>query len=157
MLKRGLGLLLAVSLLFSLSGCTDALMGPLFLLMVIADDDRADKEDIFEFVLENESELLHGIEAGDYTKFEDKGFIGSISEWQGSIEFSCGGAGFGSGTAYVGFFYSPVNDMTAVWCAPPAEELAPCGDGFEWYEEGGDNYYYTEHICGKFYYYEASF
>ena len=28
---------------------------------------------------------------------------------------------------------------------------------FEWQESNGDNRYYTEHICGNFYYYEASF
>ena len=32
-----------------------------------------------------------------------------------------------------------------------------CGSGFEWREANGDNRYYVEHICGNFYYYEASF
>ena len=36
-------------------------------------------------------------------------------------------------------------------------KLAPSGNGFEWQEANGDNWYYTEHICGNFYYYEASF
>ena len=48
--------------------------------------------------------------------------------------------------------------MTAVWCAPgSAEDLVVSGDGFEWLQPDGDNRYYTEHICGHFYYYEASF
>jgi 1-acyl-sn-glycerol-3-phosphate acyltransferase len=30
-------------------------------------------------------------------------------------------------------------------------------DHFAWQQENGDDRYYTEHICGHFYYYEASF
>jgi hypothetical protein len=48
--------------------------------------------------------------------------------------------------------------MTAVWCAPSSVyALSPWGNGYEWWEDGGDNHYYTEHICGYFYYYDASF
>ena len=74
------------------------------------------------------------------------------------VDFSCGGAGIGSSTSYVGFYYTLDNDMTAVWCAPSfASLLMASGNGFEWHEPNGDNRYYTEHICGNFYYYEASF
>lgn len=74
------------------------------------------------------------------------------------VEFSCGGAGIGSATSYVGFYYSPNDDMNELWCAPPFfSSLTPSGNGFEWHEQNGDNSYYTEHICEHFYYYEASF
>ncbi len=158
MLKKGLSLLLVVIMLFSLSGCSDVLGGAFFLFLVATSDDRADKAEVFEFVCEKEEELLKAIEEEDFSAFENQGFIKEIDEDDTVVDFFCGGAGIGSGTSYVGFFYSPDNDMTAVWCAPySAASLVPCGNGFEWGEENGDNYYYTEHICGNFYYYEASF
>jgi hypothetical protein len=94
----------------------------------------------------------------DFSDYENKGFIKKIDCDIHVVDFSCGGAGVGSGTSYVGFFYTADDDMAAVWCAPYSEaSLEPSGSGFAWQEENGDNRYYTEHICGHFYYYEASF
>ena len=158
MLKKGLALLLAVIMVFSLSGCSDILDGAFFLFLVATGDDSADKDEVFDFVSENEEELLKAIEAGDYSAFENQGFIKDIDANETVVDFSCGGAGVGSGTSYVGFYYTPENDMAAVWCAPSsASALTPSGNGFEWQQPNGDNRYYTEHICGNFYYYEASF
>ena len=158
MLKKGLALLLAIIMLFSLSGCSDILGEVFFLFLVATGDDRADKDEVFDFVSENEEELLKAIEAGDYSAFENQGFIKDIDADETVVDFSCGGAGVGSGTSYVGFYYTSENDMAAVWCAPTfAGSLIPCGNGFEWQEPNGDDRYYTEHICGNFYYYEASF
>ena len=158
MLKKGLALLLAVIMVFSLSGCSDILGGAFFLFLVATGDDSADKDEVFDFVSENEEELLKAIEAGDYSAFENQGFIKDVDADESIVDFSCGGAGVGSGTSSVGFYYSSVNDVTAVWCAPSsASALTPSGNGFEWQEPNGDNRYYTEHICGNFYYYEASF
>ena len=156
MLKKGLALLLAVIMVFSLSGCSDILGGAFFLFLVATGDDSADKDEVFDFVSENEEELLKAIEAGDYSTFENQGFIKRIYTDETVVDFSCGGAGVGPNTSYVGFFYTLDNDMTAVWCAP-ASSLTPSGNGFEWQEANGDNRYYTEHICGNFYYYAASF
>ena len=158
MLKKGFALLLAVIMVFSLSGCSDILGGAFFLFLVATGDDRADKDEVFDFVSENEEELLKAIEAGDLSAFENQGFIKDIDPDETVVDFSCGGAGVGSGTSYVGFYYTSENDMAAVWCAPSsASSLIPSGNGFEWQEANGDNRYYTEHICGNFYYYEASF
>ncbi len=158
MLKKGLALLLAVIMMFSLSGCSNILGGAFFLFLVATGDDSADKDEVFEFVSENEEELLKAIESGDYSAFENQGFIKDIDADEIVVDFSCGGAGVGSGTSYVGFFYTSGNDMVAVWCAPlSASALTPSGNGFEWQEPNGDDRYYTEHICGNFYYYEASF
>lgn len=159
MLKRGFSLLLAVIMTFSLFGCSEeSLAGAMFLLCVVMSDDRADKEDVFEFVCEKEEELLKAIEDGDFSAFENQGFIKDIEADATVVDFSCGGAGVGSGTSYVGFYYSPNKDMNAVWCAPSSPgALKPSGEGLEWQEPNGDNRYYTEHICGDFYYYEASF
>ncbi len=158
MWKKGLSLLLVVIMLFSLSGCSDILGGAFFLFLVATGDDSADKDEVFDFVSENEEELLKAIEAGDYSAFENQGFIKDIDPDETVVDFSCGGTGVGSGTSYVGFYYTSENDMAAVWCAPSsASALKPSGNGYEWQEPNGDNRYYTEHICGNFYYYEASF
>ena len=157
-MKKLLCVFLVICMLFSLAGCSDVLGGAFFLLLTATSDDSADKDDVFEFVCEEEEALLKAIEDGDFSAFENKGFIKSIDADTNVVDFSCGGAGVGSGTSYVGFYYTADNDMTAVWCAPSsASSLIPSGNGFEWQETNGDNWYYTEHICGNFYYYEASF
>ena len=158
MLKKGLSLLLTVIMMFSLSGCSDVVGGSYFLFLVETGEDSADKDEIFDFVSENEGKLLKAIETGDYSAFENQGFVKDIDADETLVDFSCGGAGVGSGTSYVGFYYTSENDIAAVWCAPSsASALTPSENGFEWQEPNGDNRYYTEHICGNFYYYEASF
>ena len=158
MAKRGLCLLLAVILTVSLSGCEKIAGGAFFLFLVILSDDSAEKGEVFAFVRENEAELMAAIEAGDFSAYENQGFIKDIDAQKAVVDFSCGGAGIGSGTSYVGFYYTQNHSMTAVWCAPyHSRLLKPSGNGFVWQEQGRDNRYYTEHICGKFYYYEASF
>ncbi len=151
LMKKMICGLLVLCMLFSLVGCSDSLGGALFLFLAATGDDSAAKEEIFEFVCEEEEALLQAIEKGDFSAFENKGFIKSIDADEATVEFYCGGAGVGSATSEVGFFYTADNDMTAVWCAPPS------GNGFEWHEPNGDNWYYVEHICGNFYYYVASF
>lgn len=164
MLKKGLCLLIVAVMLLSFSACRQASSGmneAAFLeLLVAAGDDRADKEDIFEFVQENEAELLAAIQKNDFSEFENQGFIQDIDADETVVDFYCGGVGMGGNTSYVGFFYTPQDDMCAVWCAPhyyTVPVLTPSGSGYAWHEAGGDNTYYTEHICGHFYYYEASF
>ena len=157
-MKKVICLLLVFCMLFSLTGCSDVLGGAFMLFLAATGNDSTNKSDVFEFVCEKEETLLKAIENGDYSAFEDKGFIKNIDPNNKVVDFSCGGAGFGSATSYIGFYYTADKDMTAVWCAPfSANSLVPSGDGFEWQEPNGDNRYYTEHICGNFYYYEASF
>ena len=157
-MKKILCLLLALCMVFSLAGCKNVLSGAILSFLVFAGDDSAEKEAVFAFVREKEAELLVAIETGDFSAFENQGFIQEIDPEENVVDFSCGGAGIGSGTSYVGFYYTPDHDMTAPWCAPyHPEDLVPERDGFSWQEPEGDNRYYTEHICGNFYYYEASF
>ena len=154
-MKKIICLLLVLCTMFSLTGCVGSAV---FFFLVATGDDSADKEDIFEFVCENEEELLKAVGNGDFSAFENKGFIKDIDPDEVVVDFDCGGAGISSATSYVGFFYTAENDMVAVWCAPSsASSLTPSGNGFEWQETNGDNRYYTEHICGNFYYYKASF
>lgn len=147
MRKVVLRLLLSLAVLMIMPGCGIAI-----------GDDRTDKEDIFEFVCEMEEQLRNAIDEGDFSAFENQGFIKGIHVEETAVEFNCGGAGFGPETAYIGFYFTPDDDMTAVWCAPSsADLLTPYEDGFEWKEEKGDNRYYTQRICENFYYYEASY
>lgn len=158
MVKKCLSVLLVIAMLFSLTGCSDVLGAAVFLFFVVTGDDRADKDEVFEFVCENEEALLQAIEKGEFSSFANQGFIGEIDADEDVVDFACGGFGVGSGTSYVGFFYTPHDDMAGAWCAPfSAAALIPDGDGFAWHEADGDNQYYVEHICGHFYYYEASF
>lgn len=157
-MRKIICVLLVLCMLFSLTGCSEMIGSAYFLFLIATGDDSADKEDVFAFVCEEEDALLKAIDDRDFSAFENKGFIQSIDAGTNVVDFSCGGAGVGSGTSYVGFYYTPDNDMAAVWCAPSsASSLTPSGNGFEWKEPNGDNRYYTEHICGNFYYYEASF
>lgn len=158
-MKKILCVLVIFCMLFAFVGCSDKLLGAsLFFFLAATGDDRADKDDVMGFVCENEEELLKAVEDGDFSAFENKGFIKDIDADETVVEFSCGGAGIGSATSYVGFYYTPENDMFAVWCAPSSDNsLIPSGTGFEWRDQNGDNWYYTEHICGNFYYYEASY
>ena len=146
-------------MLFSLSGCSEIAASAVFLFFAATDvnDDRADQDAIFRFVRENEEELRQAIEAGDFSAFENKGIVKNVNADHEAVDFSCGGAGMGSATAYVGFYYTPDNDITAAWCAPPSDAMTRLGNGYEWREPNGDNRYYTEQICENFYYYEASF
>ncbi len=130
----------------------------IFFFLAAVNDDRADKNDIIEFVRLNEDALLLAIKTGSLSDFENTGVIMEIDASPAVVDFYCGGAGMGSNTSYVGFYYTRDNNMAAVWCAPSsADLLTSCGNGFEWREPNGDNRYYTEQICGNFYYYEASF
>lgn len=157
-MKKIACLVLTLCILLSLPACSKLFGGALFLFLTAIGDDSADKNEVFEFVSEKEEELRQAIEDGDFSAFENQGFIKNIEADDKIVDFSCGGAGIGSGTSYVGFYYTPYNDMTAIWCAASTVDcLTPSGNGFEWHETNGDNYYYTENICGNFYYYEASF
>ena len=157
-MKKKFCLLLILCILLSLVVFPQIFGGAILLFLVAAGDDSADKADVIAFVCENEEALLLDIEKGDFSAYENTEFIKNINAEETVVDFSCGGAGIGSGTSYVGFYYSSENNMTAVWCAPSSEDsLTPSEEGYAWQESNGDNYYYTEHICGNFYYYEASF
>ena len=151
-MKKILSVMLVFCLLFLMA------MAAAFFAFDALLDDRADKEEIIAFVSENEAALLEAIEQGELSDYEKKGVVQKINAEEAVVDFFCGGAGIGSATSYVGFYYTPDDDMAAVWCAPSsADSLTPSGEGFVWQESEGDNFYYTEHICGHFYYYEASF
>ena len=64
-MKRIVCLLLVLCMMVSLAGCVEEIVGSaVFLFLVATGDDRADKEDIFTFVCENEADLLAAIDSG---------------------------------------------------------------------------------------------
>lgn len=120
-------------------------------------NDKADKEDIIELVVENRETLIECIESGDYSELDRFKYrkILEIDVNETSVDFYCGGSGFGPSTSYCGFFYSAEGSMRDVWCAPLFSALTPEGDGYIWREHGGDNSYYVQPICDNFFYYES--
>lgn len=145
-MKRILYLLLPLMILLSLTSC-----GLL--------DDRENKGVICAFVANNRDMLVECIESGDYSPLQTIKIIHRINPDDNgkTVEFDCGGAGFGPETAYRGFYYSSEDSKFAVWCAPPPTKLDEYGRGYIWREKSGDNTYYVEEICESFYYYEAEY
>jgi hypothetical protein len=124
--------------------------------------DHADRDMIFTYVRAHEGLLLESIEKGDFSSVEKDSPIRKIRVRNDCVEFACGGDGFGPETSYWGFYYSEKDDMTVLWCAHPADQrLERSGDGYlwkeVWYDPKGDDTYYTEWICGHFFYYEMTF
>ena len=117
-----------------------------------------ERNDIFTLVTENRVYLEAYIEHGDFLELLEIDEIQSVRSFGDTIEFACGGSGLGSATFYCGFYYSENDDLYGIWCAPTeGSSLTPVDGGFLYEEAKGDNRYYTEHICGHFYYYEAAF
>ena len=115
-MEKSIGLLLPVILVLCFLA-SPFVAGGVFGLIVMLGDDSADKVEVIEFVCEKEDELLKSIETEDFSAFENQGFIKDIDADKSVVDFSCGGAGVGSGTSYVGFYYTPDHDMTAIWCS----------------------------------------
>ena len=74
-MKKLICVLLVICMLFSLTGCAEKVLGSaVFLFLVATSDDSADKNDVFEFVSDNEEELLKAIENGDFSAFENNAY-----------------------------------------------------------------------------------
>ena len=130
----------------------------IYFVFVVLVDDSVEKKEIFSLVTEHQTDLEAYIEKQDFSKPPVFDEIKTVRVQKDTIEFSCGGSGLGAATYYCGFYYSPNDDLYGLWCAPPnGSSLMTFGNGFLYEETNGDNRYYTEHICGHFYYYEASF
>ena len=121
-------------------------------------DPQSPKKRVVDFVLENESDLTKHIREKSFMELENTGIIEEINAHDDYIDFSCGGSGFGPNTSYWGFYYAlSENAETAVRAFFDNAELTESGSGLEMREEDGDNYFYTESITGRFYYYFSSY
>ena len=130
----------------------------MYFVCVVLTDDSMKNEDIFSLVIQQEHALVSYIDNRDFSEVPPIDGIKAARLHDDTIEFSCGGSGLGSATYYCGFYYSETDDLYGMWCAPAhGSNLKPDGNGFLYEESNGDNRYYTEHISGHFYYYEAFF
>ena len=68
-------------------------------------DLERDKEKVFKIVTENEAMLRECVASSDYSNARQIEGIESIHSHKDAVDFSCGGYGFGSSTAYYGFCY----------------------------------------------------
>lgn len=135
-------------------------VGMLAFLVVLAGcgSPQARRNQVFQLVEENYETLCSDVEQWNFDRSRAIEGIESVEPDEGGsafVEYDCGGSGFGSSTAYWGFYYSANDDLTHIWCAN--EPLLPSGDGFLYQQEDGDNRYYTEKIAEHFYYYEAAY
>lgn len=129
-------------------------------------EDLSEKEAILRYVRTHEGLLLRYVEKRDDAILANQPIIHDIKIMEACIDFSCGGSGFGSQTAYWGFYYSESDDLSALCPAPSngktyEQELRKMGEAYLWKEawqdSHGDNTYYVEPITGHFYYYEIHF
>lgn len=144
----------ALALLLFLASCASSC--PFFQVR----DPQSPKKRVFDYVLENESDLTKHIREKSFMELENTGIIEEINAHDDYIDFSCGGSGFGPNTSYWGFFYALSEDETKAVSAMGGcaySELTESGSGLEVREEDGDNYFYTESITGRFYYYFSSY
>ena len=145
-MKRAAVWILLACVLVSCTGCGDVWLKR--------------RERVFGIVQENCDVLLADVAKADFTASAAIDGIEDVyPEWTFGeldfVEYSCGGAGLGSSTAYYGFYYSREDDLDRIWCA--GTPLVPSGDGFLYEQPDGDNRYYTERIVDHFFYYEAAY
>lgn len=117
-------------------------------------DPQSPKKRVFDYVLENESDLTKHIREKSFMDLENTGIIEEINAHDDYIDFSCGSSGFGPNTSYWGFYYALSEDETKAVSAMGGcaySELTESGSGLSIAD--GDNLFYTENIMGKFYYY----
>lgn len=110
------------------------------------------KEDIIKLFNENKDTITSAVEKENFDEIEKIRGIESVFQSENYIDFSCGGAGGGSGTQYYGFFYSAEDNLTA-WNggACPADALYAWGSGYKYTQTDGDNAYYVEKIAEHFF------
>ena len=118
-----------------------------------------DKEKVFKIVTENESMLRESVASSDYSNARQIEGIESIHRSKGAVDFSCGGYGFGSSTAYYGFCYVANNDYHKIPFAEYISEGETVVDGnrIAYKQKDGDNAWNAEMIVDGFWYYDASF
>lgn len=111
------------------------------------------REDIIAQVRQHEALLRDDIRQNTFERTEELlSRLYKVEATDTAVEFAFTD---GYGGRYAGFFYTPDNDPSALWCAGPADLLQPDGSGFRYIT---DNYhYYAEPIVENFYYYEAHF
>ena len=137
------------------------LLIPLAVLLLLSSfvsfNQKREKVTLFMLVQENQLLLEQCIAQKDFSAAAHLSFIKDIDQDEQAVEFFCNGWGLVPASRYQGFYYSWNDNTAAIWCGQPLDVMTPSGSGWLWEEANGDNGYYTEHICGHFWYYEAWF
>lgn len=118
------------------------------------------KKDIFKLVESNYDTIVEAYESKDTDALYAIDGIEDVNIVEGYILVYCGGQGIAPSSQDYGFYYSEGNLPVAVDCNNDIEcsneELVAEGDGYKYYDEGG-NSYYTEHIKGNIYFYSNNY
>lgn len=139
-------------------------------------DDRMGKNDIFDYVMQNQEIIETGItdflqQHPDVRGYEISGNLSlppsngiqEITLSDKIVSFYCGGYGMGPATGYTGFYYLlPGGEISIDTSTNTANmsifgygnaKFVPKENGWRYQETGGDNMVYIENIVGNFYYY----
>lgn len=123
----------------------------LILLSLCACKDQ--KENIRNLVINNQELLLQYITEGEAEKASEISGIESVYSRDGYTEFICSDSGMGSQTSYYGFCYIESDDLALL----PPHEWQEDGKTYSSTVSDGDNKFYAEKLCDKFYYYEQHY
>ncbi len=115
------------------------------------------REEVVALYQKNETAFLEAARTGDFAALGKIPGVQEVNLSDDHTDIYCGGTGFASATGYYGIFYSETDNLTAIWCAGPKEELVADGNGYRYKEPGGDNQYYVEPLGNHYFYYEAHF
>lgn len=118
------------------------------------------KKDIFKLVESNYDTVVEAYENKDADALYAIDGIEDVNIVEGYILVYCEGQGIAPSSQDYGFYYSEENLPVAVDCnndiVGTNEELVAEGDGYKYYDQGG-NSFYTEHIKGNIYFYSNNY
>lgn len=125
-------------------------------LKVLFQDNSLSKEEIFEVVNSKYEIIMSDMQKGNFKETEKIKGIVRVEDNEDVIDFVCEGKGNVVSGAYYGFYYTE-DDLPKVSFLPvlfTEKDLIPKENGycFDKYD-----YYYTEKIRDKFYYYELHY
>lgn len=138
----------------------------------LGDASYSGKAFLFPVVKSNEQMILEDISSKNFSKTIDL-FNGhcKVKAENDCVFFTCYETGIIVNTTFEGFYYTPLNEPSAVaGVSPPwsryfavedgnlRQYLEPQGGGWVWNEsainQAGNNLYYTEEICETLWYYK---
>jgi len=107
--------------------------------------------DLNGLYIRRDDSIYESIRNSSFDKVMNIKGLRSISVRKYTVDFNCGGSGFGSATSYYGFYYTEDKSIL------DGRGFEQKGNGWLLKEENGDNWYYTERIIENFYYYEEHY
>ena len=122
-------------------------------IRVLLQDNSLSKEEIFDVVNSKYEIIMNDIQKGEFQETKKIKGIVRVEVSGNVIEFSCEGKGNAVSGAYYGFYYTDDNlpKVSFLYVLFTERDLVPKDNGYCFDEY---DYYYTEKIRDKFYYYE---